>query len=79
MKVKVLFFGATADAAGERELDLSFDRPEKAVDVFAGIIEKFPALKNHKLLFAHNQEFIKGDEMIAEGDELAVFTPVSGG
>lgn len=79
MNVKVLFFGATADAAGERELELSIHAPERAGNIFASIIEKFPALKNHKLLFARNQEYIKGDEWIMDGDELAVFTPVSGG
>jgi len=79
MNVRVLFFGATTDAAGKREVELSFDRPVNAGEAFAGILEKFPALNHHKLLFARNQEYIKGDEMIAEGDELAVFTAVSGG
>jgi molybdopterin converting factor small subunit len=79
MNVKVLFFGATADAAGSREVDLSFDRPLNAGDAFSEIIDKFPRLAAHKLLFARNQEYINGDETIEDGDELAVFTAVSGG
>ena len=79
MVVKVLFFGATADVVGKREVELSFDSPVNADTAFAEILEKFPSLKSHKLLFARNQEYIKGEEMIAEGDELAVFTAVSGG
>ena len=79
MNVKLLFFGATADAVGKREVEISFSRPVNVDAAFTEILEKFPSLKSHKLLFARNQEYIKGDEMIVEGDELAVFTVVSGG
>jgi molybdopterin converting factor small subunit len=79
MKVNVLFFGATADAAGKREIEISFDKPVSAGEAFTEILEKFPGLNNHKLLFARNQEYINGTEMVEDGDELAVFTAVSGG
>jgi molybdopterin converting factor small subunit len=79
MKVQVLFFGATADEVGEREINLDFRENTKAEDVFREIVEKYPRLANHKLLFAINQEYSSGDETIRDGDELAVFTAVSGG
>ena len=81
--VKVLFFGATADSVGEREAEISLDENSKAEEVFAKILEAFPNLqKNHdakSLLLAVNQEYANGDELIKDGDELAVFTAVSGG
>lgn len=79
MKVSVLFFGATADETGTREIDLEFPENAKAEDAFGEIVSKFPRLANHKLLFAVNQEYAGGDEIIKDGDELAVFTAVSGG
>jgi molybdopterin converting factor small subunit len=79
MKVQVLFFGATADETGEREIEVSFDEDINANQAFAEIVEKYPRLSNHKLLFAVNQEYANGDEIIKHGDELAVFTAVSGG
>ena len=79
MKVRVLFFGATAAAAGEREVEFSFDDPVNAEEAFSAIQNQFPELTKHNLLFARNQEYIKEDERIADGDELAVFTAVSGG
>ncbi|MET0754137.1 MAG: MoaD/ThiS family protein [Pyrinomonadaceae bacterium] len=79
MKVQVLFFGATADAVGEREIEIDLENETRADKAFARIVEKFPPLKNHALLFAVNQEYAKGDETIQNGDELAVFTAVSGG
>jgi len=79
MKVQVLFFGATADETGEREIEVLLAESAKADKAFAEIVEKFPRLKNHKLLFAVNQEYANGDEIIKNGDELAIFTAVSGG
>ena len=79
MKVQVLFFGATADESGEREVEFSFAENARAEEVFAYIIEKYPRLKNHKLLFAVNQEYATGAENLSDGDELAIFTAVSGG
>jgi molybdopterin converting factor small subunit len=79
MKVSVLFFGATADEAGTREVEIDFTENTKAADAFAEIVNKYPRLANHKLLFAVNQEYASGGEIISDGDELAVFTAVSGG
>jgi molybdopterin converting factor subunit 1 len=79
MKVQVLFFGATADATGEREIELDLAEQAKAADALQQILRKFPQLKSHSLLFAVNQEYAGGDEIVKNGDELAVFTAVSGG
>jgi molybdopterin converting factor small subunit len=79
MKISVLFFGATADEAGTREINLELGENTSAKDAFGEIVSKYPRLANHKLLFAVNQEYASGDETISDGDELAVFTAVSGG
>jgi molybdopterin converting factor small subunit len=79
MKVQVLFFGATADVVGEREVEIDLTDETQAENVFQKIVSDYPQLKNHSLLFAVNQEYAKGDETIKDGDELAVFTHVSGG
>lgn len=83
MNVRVLFFGATADIAGKREVDISLDENIKAENALKKILLQFPELKKHhdvrSLHFSVNQEYAKGDEIIKDGDELAVFTAVSGG
>ncbi len=83
MKVKVLFFGATADSVGEREVEISFDANIKAANALEKIFAEYPNLeKNHdkkSLHFSVNQEYATGGEIINNGDELAVFTAVSGG
>ena len=79
MEVRILFFGATADAVGKREIIMSLDAGKKAGDVFGSVIAEYPGLQNRKLLYTINQEFASGSETVRDGDELAVFTAVSGG
>jgi molybdopterin synthase sulfur carrier subunit len=79
MKVQVLFFGATAEAVGERKIEIDLAEQTRSRQAFDEIIEKFPQLKQHALLFAINQEYASNDALINSGDELAIFTAVSGG
>ncbi|MDQ6788967.1 MAG: MoaD/ThiS family protein [Acidobacteriota bacterium] len=79
MKVQVLFFGATAEAVGKREIEIDLAKQTKADSAFAEILAQFPQLNQYPLLFAVNQEYATSDEAINEGDELAIFTAVSGG
>lgn len=79
MNIKVLFFGATAEAVGKREVEMFFDGHIVAEEAFYAIQAEHPQLSKHKLLFTRNREYVKGDESIEDGDELAVFTAVSGG
>ena len=79
MKVQVLFFGATAEITGKREIELNLAEETKAEKVFDGVLNDFPQMRQHSLLFAVNQAYSNGDEIIKNGDELAIFTAVSGG
>jgi molybdopterin synthase catalytic subunit len=82
--VHVLFFGAARDVAGSGEMDLVLNGAATARTAFAAVLEKFPELRRfgRSLLFAVNQEYVSAassDREVKEGDELAVFPPVSGG
>ena len=79
MKVQVLFFGATADAVGKRKIEIDLAAEMRAEDALGKIVADYPQLENHSLLFAVNQEYASGSETIKDGDELAIFTHVSGG
>lgn len=81
--MKVLFFGAARDAVGQGEVDLILKQSHTAASAFAEVLEKFPALSRfgRSLLFAVNQEYAASGSTreLSDGDELAVFPPVSGG
>ena len=79
MKVRVLFFGATADEMGQRSFELPFETDVGARYAFLDVVNRFPQLRKHKLLFAVNQEYVSDDRVLNDGDELAIFTAVSGG
>lgn len=79
MKLNVLFFGAAADAARRRGAELELKPGSNAETAFSKIVETYPRLRDHKLLFAVNQEYTGGDALLKDGDEFAVFTAVSGG
>ncbi len=79
MRIKVLFFGATADAAGTREIGLDLSDPKTAAIAVESIVARFPELAKHKLLFAVNEDYVPPETLLRDGDELAIFTAVSGG
>ena len=77
----MLFFGAARDAVGQGEVDLLLNGSSTASSAFAQVLERFPDLRRfgRSLLFAVNQEYAPADREVQDGDELAVFPPVSGG
>ncbi|MGB7069195.1 MAG: MoaD/ThiS family protein [Pyrinomonadaceae bacterium] len=79
MTVKVLFFGAVADATGIRETRLELEPPSTAADAFGRILYIYPNLSGQGLFYAVNHEYATGTEALADCDELAIFTAVSGG
>ena len=79
IELTVLFFGATADVVGARSMAVRVPRGASAANALNTVIETHPRLASHKLLYSLNQTYARGDESLNPGDELAVFTAVSGG
>jgi molybdopterin converting factor subunit 1 len=81
IKVRVLFFGAARDAVGHEQIDVELESPIDADGARTKLLSSYPSLQRFgkSLLFAVNQEYVQNDRELSEGDELAVFPPVSGG
>ena len=79
MPVRVLFFGATADIAGKRDIEIDAAGSKTSRDIFDQVVSRFPRLESHRLLYSVNQQYASGDEIVRDGDELGIFTAVSGG
>ena len=78
--VRVLLFGAAADRAGTREMQVPVE--EVTLDeLWPLLAERHPGLSpmRETLAFAINGEYARGDARVAPGDEVAVLPPVSGG
>lgn len=79
MTARVLFFGVTADIAETRAVEVSVENGVSAARILEMVISQLPGLAAQKLHISLNQQYAAGDEIVGEGDELAIFTAVSGG
>ncbi|HYN84447.1 MAG TPA: MoaD/ThiS family protein, partial [Pyrinomonadaceae bacterium] len=82
VRVRLLLFGAAREAAGLDETDFDVRRPATAESAFEEIARAYPGLARfgRSLLVAVNQEYARDLEVgLKDGDELALFPPVSGG
>ena len=77
--VRVIFFGPIAEIIGKREIVVNANDFSTTRGIFDFICETYPKLVSHRLLYSKNQEYATGEENIQDGDELSIFTAVSGG
>lgn len=79
--VKVLFFGAAADRAGARQIEVPLSDQAKLAEIWPVLTDMYPDLAPMRdtLAFAVNGEYARMEDAISPGDEVAVLPPVSGG
>lgn len=79
--VRVLFFGAARDITGHDEIEFDLNSPANTESARSQILSRYPGLQRfgNSLLLAVNQEYAQSEREIHDGDELALFPPVSGG
>lgn len=81
MKVKVKFYSLHREIVGKNEVYFEIEKGKKVKDIINLIFENYPQLEKLKdFTFATlNHKYANGDEIINEGDEIAIFPPVGGG
>ena len=85
MKIKVLFFAKLRELLWTNQVDVTFTESDNKVsDVLAALRQKGEVWaeelnENKSFRIAVNQEMVTEDVMINEGDEMALFPPVTGG
>jgi molybdopterin converting factor subunit 1 len=79
--VEVILFGAAADRAGTRKVELEIEEGSTLAEVWPLLAERYPDLSAMRdtLAFAVNGEYARMDGRVGPGDEVAVLPPVSGG
>ena len=81
MKVNVLFFASLVDVIGSRQLSLEVSEGGTVSDLLGALESSHPRIKAYRpvLLTAVNEEYVQQTHEIVEGDDVAIFPPVSGG
>ena len=79
--VKVLLFGAAADRAGTRQIEVSVNKGTTLEELWSVLADRHPDLvpMRETLAFAVNDEYARMEDAVSPGDEVAVLPPVSGG
>lgn len=81
MKVRLLLFAQYRDAAGASELDLDVPGGSRALDAVAALRSRGAGFERipERPVVAVNRTYSSLDDVLAEGDELALLPPVAGG
>lgn len=81
MRIRVLYFASLRDRAGLRQEAVDLDDGATLADLKAAVGQRHaelqPALDS--AVGAVNREFAMPDQLLADGDEVGLFPPVSGG
>ncbi len=81
IEIHVRLFATLRQLAGWSQQPLELPEGATLDEALAAIDQRFPALTIGRRTFyaAVNQEYAKGDQVLHNGDEVAIFPPVSGG
>lgn len=78
---RVRLFAMQRELAGTRQLELDLAAGSTIEDAWRALVDQVPALGPGRasVRFAHNGAYAPADTLLADGDEVAMIPPVSGG
>ena len=81
MRVKARLFAVYRELVGKAEIEMDVDTGNTVGIFLSQLGEVLPELKGHlgSALIAVNAEYVPMNYQLAEGDEIALIPPVSGG
>ena len=80
MRVLVRLFASYREAAGRGHFELELPPGATVRDAIARILKEHPLVaEGRQVVIARNREYVTPDATLADGDELALIPPVSGG
>lgn len=81
--IKLLFFARIKERLGESEMTIDFVANQSLQTLTQGLIKKhgdeWQILLEPDTVFSCNQRVVDRDHIVADGDEVAYFPPVTGG
>jgi molybdopterin converting factor subunit 1 len=81
MRIQVKLFAILRDKAKVGSFDLDIAERSTVSEAFARLAEMNPSIAVYlpRVSAAVNREYVRGEHVLQDGDELALIPPVSGG
>jgi MoaE-MoaD fusion protein len=81
MKIRVLLFAQCSDIVGSRDMTIDLENGSTVQGLMDHFIEQYPKLQglDRSMMLSVNQEYVEREQVLLDGDEVALITPVSGG
>jgi len=80
VRVQVRLFASYREAAGQGRIELDLPPGSTVRDAIAEIASRHPLItEGRKVVIAKNRDYVTAEEPLADGDEVALIPPVSGG
>ena len=81
MKSTVRMFAVLRERAGREEVPLELPEGADVGGAVEQVAQRLPAIREllPRVAYAVNRQYVKPDAKLADGDELALIPPVSGG
>src|SRR6059036_1815864 len=81
MQVRLLFFASIKDIVGARQLELDVPPGTTIGDLLTHLESSYPRMRDYRpgALTSVNEDYADQKTCVTDGDEVAIFPPVSGG
>ena len=81
MKVRVKFFSAHREAVGKNEIKIELEERITSNRLLKMLITDYPRLRKliDFTIISLNHSRANGNELLRDGDEVAIFPPIGGG
>ena len=79
MRISVRFFASFRELAGLSQVELEVPYGSTTDNLRQLLLERFPSFQRGPMLMAVNAEFADPEQVLQNGDEVALFPPLSGG
>ena len=81
MKVRVKFFSAHREAVGKNEIKIELKEKTSIDKMLKMLITDYPRLRKliDFTILSLNHSRASGNELLKDGDEVAIFPPIGGG
>lgn len=79
--VRILLFSVLRERLGKREIEVQIECGATTEDLRQRLVEAHPEIRSYSnvMRLAVNERYVDGVVELADGDEVALITPVSGG